>query len=534
MTSWTSGYVAELDYTHGYYREMSPAILGLAMLSRHQDHRSGRPLRYLELGFGQGLSLNIHAAACDGEFWGTDFNPTQAANARELAAASGADLRVFDQSFAEFAARDDLPEFDVIALHGIWSWISSENRRVIADIARRRLAVGGIFYVSYNTTPGWSAGIPLRQLMMLHLELATGEAQGLVPRIDAALDFAQSVVDSNARYFRANPAVAEKLKALKGENRHYLAHEFFNADWHPMPFAEVADCLDAAKLTFATSSNLMAHVDAVCLLPAQQQLLAAIPHPVLRESVRDYCENQQFRRDIFVKGPRPLTAARQHELLRRQRFVLMSAPGDIPLKVVGLAGEGNLQPEVYEPLIAALAEQGYAPKSIAELCDVPALRTIALPQIAQALVVLTAQGHAHPAQDDDAARIAAPRVEALNRHLSERAVYSSDIAFQASPVIGGGVAIGRLQQLFLGALRRGKATPQEWALDVWPVLEAQGQRVMRDGKPLATAMENISELAAMAQDFAGKRLPILMALGIVGAAGSAAAAAPAASRVEAA
>ena len=89
MTSWTSGYVAELDYTHGYYREMSPLILQLAMLSKLQAHRVERPLRYLELGFGQGLSLNIHAAAYDGEYWGTDFNPTQAANARELAAASG-------------------------------------------------------------------------------------------------------------------------------------------------------------------------------------------------------------------------------------------------------------------------------------------------------------------------------------------------------------------------------------------------------------------------------------------------------------
>ena len=64
--SWTAGYVSELDYTHGYYREMSPLNLELAMLSRLQAHSVGRPLRYLELGFGQGLSLNIHAAANEG------------------------------------------------------------------------------------------------------------------------------------------------------------------------------------------------------------------------------------------------------------------------------------------------------------------------------------------------------------------------------------------------------------------------------------------------------------------------------------
>jgi hypothetical protein len=512
MSSWTSGYVAEIDYTHGYYREMSPSLLRLAMLNKLQAHRVERPLTYLELGFGQGLSLNIHAAANAGEFWGTDFNPTQASNAKELAAASGANTRVLDSSFAELARRDDLPEFDIIALHGIWSWISPENRRVIVDIARRKLAVGGILYVSYNTTPGWSAAIPLRHLMMLHLELASPEALGLVPRMDAAIAFAESVVDSKALYFRANPAVAERLKALKGMNRNYLAHEFFNADWHPMPFSEVAAYLDMAKLSFAASSNLSAHIDAVCLTPAQQQLLASIAHPVLRESVRDYCENQQFRRDIFVKGPRALTHARQIDLFRSQRFALTTHEGDVPLKVTGPLGEANLQPDIYRPVIAALAENGYAPKSVQQLSDHASLKTASMAQIIQALVVLTGIGHAHPAQEEAAIGEARATADALNAHLMERAVHSGDVTFLASPVTGAGVHVGRIHQLFLRALRRGKKTPQEWAVDLWPVLEAQGQRLIREGKPLATAVENISELTTMAQEFAAKRLPILKML----------------------
>jgi hypothetical protein len=522
MTSWTAGYVAELDYTHGYYREMSPAILRLAMLSKLQAHRVERPLRYLELGFGQGLSLNIHAAACGGEFWGTDFNPSQAGNAAELAAASGANVRVLDASFADLAARDDLPEFDIIALHGIWSWISDENRRVIADIARRKLAVGGILYLSYNCTPGWSAAMPLRHLMTLHVQLASGEAQGLVPRIDAAVNFAQSVVDSSALYFRANAAVAERLKAIKGQNRNYLAHEFFNAEWHPMPFSEVANYLDAAKLSFAASSNLMAHIDAINLSGPQQQLLASIAHPVLRESVRDYCDNQQFRRDIFVKGSRPLTAPRQLELFRGLRFVLTTPESDIPLKVTGPAGEANLQADVYKPVIAVLAEGGYEPKSVQELASHASLKSVGPAQIVQALIVLTGLSHAHPVQDEAAIRAAKPQADALNGYLIEKAVHSGDVNFLASPVIGGGVVVGRLQQLFLRAMGRGKKTPQEWAVDIWPILEAQGQRLIREGKPLPTAVENISELTGMGQDFAAKRLPILKTLLVVQQPGEAA------------
>jgi Predicted methyltransferase regulatory domain/Methyltransferase domain len=515
MTSWTAGYVAELDYTHGYYREMSPQLLKLAMLSRQQEHRLGEPLRYLELGFGQGLSLNIHAAANEGEFWGTDFNPAQAANAQEMAVRSGANVKVLDASFAELAAREDLPEFDVIALHGIWSWISEENRRVIVDLVRSRLAVGGLVYMSYNTTPGWSAMIPLRQLLMLHMELASGEAQGLSARIDAALDFAQSVVDSNARYFRLYPDVAARLKVLKSRDRQYLAHEFFNADWHPMTFSRVAEDLEQAKLTFAASSNLMSHIDTVNLTAPQQKLLTSIDHPVLRESVRDYCENQQFRRDIFIKGQRRLSDAHQIASMKQKSFVLTTPEEDVPSKVTGPAGEAKLQKDIYEPLVAALGERAYVPKTVEELCAHKSLEHIPLTHICQALLVLTGLNHAQPVQESSQIALAITKTSALNDDIIERAAYSTHIKHLASPVTGGGIPVGRLQQLFIRGLMRGKTDPKDWAAEIWPVIEAQEQRLQKDGKTLMSEAENLAELEAKGQEFAAKKLPILKALLVI-------------------
>ncbi|MFA5949917.1 MAG: class I SAM-dependent methyltransferase [Hyphomicrobium sp.] len=523
-SSWTEGYVAELDYTHGYYREMSPSHLELAMMSKQQAHSVGRQVRYLELGFGQGVSLNIHAAACGGEFWGTDFNPSQAANAREMAAASGANVHILDQSFAELASRDDLPEFDIITLHGIWSWISDENRRHIAEIARRRLAVGGLLYVSYNSTPGWSAAIPLRHLMALHLELASAESNGLAPRIDAALGFAEQVIEANALYFKANPAVAERLKGMKKHNRNYLAHEFFNADWHPMPFSEVAEYFASAKLSFAAPANLMSHIDAVNLTVPQQQLLASISHPVLRESVRDYCENQQFRRDVFVKGPRGFSPLEQAELVKSWRFVLTTIPSEIGLKIKGAAGEAELHAAIYKPLIEALAANKLAPKSVQELAADPALKSVAPVNLLQALVALNGLSHAAPARSEAEIAAQRPQVAALNAYIIERSIYAPVVNFLASPVTGGGIPVGRLQQLMLRAIRRGKKSPQEMALDVWTILEAQGQRVIRDGKSLDSATENVSELTTVADEFVTKRLPVLEALCMVEGPGSQAAA----------
>ena len=515
MTNWTSGYVAEIDYTHGYYRELSPILMGLATLDRAIATRAGRPMRYLELGFGQGLSLNIHAAACPGEYWGTDFNPAHAANAREMAAAAGTGARVFDLSFAELAAREDLPEFDVIALHGIWTWISPANREVIIDLVRRKLTVGGMLYLSYNTTPGWSPAMPLRHLMTLHAELAGSEDKGIVSRIDGALTFAQQVVDSGAIYFRANPAVAERLKKINEQNRHYLAHEYFNRDWHPMPFSDVAEMLGAAKVNFAASAHMTDHVDAVNLTAEGQKLLAGISHSVLRESVRDYLTNTQFRKDLFAKGGRALPGLEQLERYRAQGFVLLSHPDNIPMKVPGSLGEVALIEDFYHPLIAALADRDFAPKTVAELAERPFMKEKPLGQLIQGLLLLTGMGHTHPVQTVEMIQQERSRCQALNTYLFDRARSSGDVSFVASPVIGGGIALGRFPQLFLLAKQNGRTRPDEWAQFTWDILERQGQRVLREGKVIESPAENLAELRAQAEVFTAKYVPILKALQIV-------------------
>ena len=63
---------------------------------------------------------------------------------------------LYDASFEQLLARN-LPEFDSISLHGIWTWVSRDNHRVITDFVFRHLKPGGIFYISYNCFPGWSA-----------------------------------------------------------------------------------------------------------------------------------------------------------------------------------------------------------------------------------------------------------------------------------------------------------------------------------------------------------------------------------------
>ncbi len=510
--NWTSGYVSEIDYTYGYYGELNPSKLRLACLSANIAPPSADPLRYLELGYGQGMSINIHAAAFAGEFWGTDFNPTQAAHARSLADASGSGVILLDDSFAELALRSNLPEFDIIGLHGIWSWISDDNRRVIVDIIRRKLRVGGIVYNSYNCLPGWAPAMPLRHLMTLHADLVGSDATGMVGKIEGAVSFAKQVVDSGALYFRANPAVGERLKHISGENRNYLAHEFFNRDWAVMPFSDVARWLDDAKVSFVASAHLLDHVEAVNLTAEGQKLLADIRHPILRQSVRDYFINQQFRRDVFVKGPRRLSRLNQMEVLRPQAFVITTHPDNIPMKVTGALGEATLQETIYRPVIEVLADENFVPKTMGQLSDHAKLKSMNFQQLFQALLVLTGAGHVHPAQQ--ASKESLQRCTALNRHICDRARDGGDIGYLTSPVTGSGIPVDRFQQLFFLAAQHGKKTIAEQTAFVWECLSTQDQRIVKEGKALETADENIAELTRQANAFGEKRRPMLKALGI--------------------
>jgi hypothetical protein len=510
--NWTSGYVSEIDYTYGYYGELNPSKLRLACLSANVAPPSAEPMRYLELGYGQGMSINVHAAAFGGEFWGTDFNPTQAAHARSLAEASGSGAILLDDSFAELAARPDLPEFDFIGLHGIWSWISDDNRRVIVDIIRRKLRVGGIVYNSYNCLPGWAPAMPLRHLMTLHADLVGSDETGMIGRIEGAVNFAKRVVDSGALYFRANPAVGERLKTISNQNRSYLAHEYFNRDWEVMPFSDVARWFNDGKVSFVASANLIDHVDAVNLTAEGRKLLAEIHHPILQQSVRDYFINQQFRRDVFVKGPRRLTQLSQIEAVQSQTFTLTSHPDDIPMKVKGALGEASLQEAIYRPVIEVLADENYAAKTVSQLSGHAKLKALNFSQLFEVLAVLTGANHVHPAQP--ASKESRQRCTALNRYICERARDDGNIIFLASPVTGSGIPVDRFSQLFLLASQHGKKSTAEQAKYVWDCISRQGKFLVKDGKQLETAEENIGELKQQAAAFADKRRPILKALGI--------------------
>ena len=188
MTDWTEGYVADIDYTFSYCPELNPLRVKLAFLSK--GLLAPEIGTACELGFGQGLGTNIHAAGSTVEWHGTDFNPSQAEFAQELARVSGAGARLYDDAFEDFCRRENLPDFDFIGLHGIWSWVNDRNRGIIVDFVRRKLKPGGVVYLGYNAAPGWAGFVPMREMMKRYGEVMVAQSHGGVDRIEVAVDFA--------------------------------------------------------------------------------------------------------------------------------------------------------------------------------------------------------------------------------------------------------------------------------------------------------------------------------------------------------
>jgi SAM-dependent methyltransferase len=510
MTDWTAGYVADIGYTYGYYTELNPLRVQLAFLQAGLAVPQVRAA--CELGFGQGLSANVHASASTCTWHGTDFNPSQASFAQAAAAAAGAGAQLRDDAFADFCTHPDLPDFDYIGLHGIWSWISDENRAVIVEFIRRKLKVGGVLYISYNTLPGWAAFAPMRHLMTEHAEVLGSEGRGIVSRIDGAMDFATKLLATNPLFSRANPLVGDRLKKMQEHNRHYLAHEYFNRDWHPMHFATMAEWLEPAKVQWACSANYLDSVEAINLSAEQQAFLAEIPDPMFRQTTRDFMVNQQFRKDYWVKGARRLSALEQATALREQRLMLISHRPDVTLKVTGALGEATLNDSVYTPILDLMAD--HAPRTLGDIEVALKDKGVTFAQLVQAAMVLAGAGHLTPVQSAAAVAAAAPASARLNAWLMDKARGSSDISYLASPVTGGGVTVGRFQQLFLLAASQGQKQPKAWAQFVWDILASQGQRLLRDGKAMDKPEDNLAELTRQAEEFAVKQLPVLRALGV--------------------
>lgn len=507
MSDWAEGYLVEIGYTYGYYSELNPLRANLPLLKTgYAPPAFGTAC---ELGFGNGISINMHAAASTTEWFGTDFNPSHAAFAQDLAA-SGNGAKLYDEAFADFCNRPDLPDFDFIGLHGIWSWISPANMNTIVDFLRRKLKVGGVCYISYNTYPGWNMAAPIRHLLTQHAASMSAPGIGVQSRVDAALDFADRLVATNPLYIKANPNAQGRLKGIRSHDRAYVAHEYLNECWVPMYFSELSKMLSSAKLSYACTATYKEHIDALNLTDEQAAMLRDIPDPTFRETVRDFMVNQQFRRDYWIRGGRPLSGGPQLDALRGERILLTMPRADVKLEASGFRGSATLNEDVYTPVLDVLAD--HKPHSLGDIEQAVKESGKSFSQVVQAALVLVGKGDASPVHPDAVVEATRPKTAALNRKILAMAPSGRQVSYLASPLTGGGVSVNNIGQLMLLARQAGHKTNDACVDHAFDGFCAQGKRMARDGVAISDPDENKAEFRREALAQLDKALPIYQAL----------------------
>lgn len=503
--SWGEGYVVDVGYTHGFYRELTPVGLRfVTLLGAVQAVSAEAPFTYYELGCGNGNTSAVLAAANpQGEFIGVDFNPTHIHHAQQLAHAGGMpNLRFLEKSFAELLSLE-LPDAEIIAMHGIWSWISEENRRHIVEFIRRRLKPAGIVYVSYNCLPGLAQSQPLQRLLYEHSSLASGER---MERVARSLDFANRLTRAGAEYFRANPLATARLESINKQDPVYVAHEYHNAHWSPFYHVDLARTLGEAKLGYAGSASLMDNFDQFSLGAEAAKLLAGIGDRALAETVRDFVRNQVFRRDVFTRGSAKASAPELEAALGRTRFALARPRSSALFKQKTAQGEIALPEAAYAPVLDALAR---APMSFDELARAAETAQFDRVRLRQAVFGNAAFGNVAPALPAEG--------EAARRRASERfnaAILAKPIGTTrtvlASPVLGSGVSLSVLDRAFLQA----PGTEGEGIDQARRALESAGIAIMKAGKTLERTEERDAVIEERAAFFYSALLPYLRQVGV--------------------
>lgn len=371
MNDWTGGYVADVPYLDSFQPVQVPANLDLACLmtgcmpARMPGAAGG--FTYCDLGCGMGVTVAALAAATpEARFWGIDLMPAHIARAEGFRRAAGLEnLTLLEADVRQLVDDPDpgLPQFDYIALHGLYSWVSEPVRQAILAFLERFLRPGGLVYLGYNVLPGWIDTVPMQKLMQEYAALQPGPSTA---RAAAAFDFVAQFAEAGGKALdsdiRKRPLGGGGPDGMARRNR-YLAHEFLNTSWQPRFHVDVAREMATARLDFAGSAQLVENFEGIGIPRAAQALLETVPSGPLRETLADYCHMRGFRRDVFVRGRREMLPEQREKAMGDVVLALRQPrPDPARRKWEVMAEDFALDPGVYGPVLDVL-ERGPAPVS---------------------------------------------------------------------------------------------------------------------------------------------------------------------------
>jgi SAM-dependent methyltransferase len=373
VSGWGGGYVTDVTYVPGYYRQQSPLLMTLACLLGGVApplHAGDDPVSYLELGCGQGFGALVLAAS--NPHWtvtAVDFNPAHIAEARAWAEEAGIDnVRFLEADLAtltEDPILAQVPEADFVSMHGVWTWVPSEARSGIVRLLRAKVRAGGAVHVSYNALPAWGSALGMQRVVHdCGVRLATVSDSRAVE----GLKLAKELQSAGALQLTRSSLAMSLLSRFENMPGPYLAHEYMHDSFSPCFHADLVAALTDAKLEWVGSVNLTENFPDLTLTPEQRALVQRFDDPLLRELLKDMCLERSLRHDLFVRGTRRMAPAERHAALMDVWLALNIRPEDMPYEAEMPAGRAALNRSFYGPIAEAMAA---GPRRVGDLLAIP-------------------------------------------------------------------------------------------------------------------------------------------------------------------
>ena len=363
-----TGYVDDVPYFFSFTRELAPAWLDFVVtLSGFEPPSSASDFTWCELGCGQGATAAILAGTHPtAEFHGIDAFSPHIEQARRLCDSAGiGNLTLHALDFAS-ALDVDLPRFDYIVAHGVYSWIDPRGRADMRRFIDRRLKPGGLVYVSYNAMPGWANDTPFQYLVREIAATCRGDSvEQFLAAMHVITTFTAAGAPALTNSFMAATGLEHLRKTLPNV---YFAHEFLPPAWQPLYVSQVRADMASIGLVPAGSACIRNNFDAFVLRGDARDALAAMPQGDLRELARDFFLNERLRRDVFVRegGPRRIGDAERAQRLSENVFDLQRPAREVEYALVTQAGRLTFDNHSARRIIDAI---GPGPKRLVDVSE---------------------------------------------------------------------------------------------------------------------------------------------------------------------
>ena len=448
-----------------YQRDLNPTLQRFTLLLHGIDTLDfDEDSSHCEIEFGDGLSLNIHAAASEEFFVGTDSNPANAFRANKMRDQFSKELTWFRYDSIGNVSDIELTHYNSIAIHENFSRLTIEDQNRILNFVRKLLRPGGIFYINYDSFPGCSTKNILRKIVQACP----------IRKVQNAIDFVREFIETKTNFWKTMPAF-KPLFEYYSKRPELLEREFLSKSWRGFYFTEICEMLNESQLEFACPMDLLDTNQSLEFTIESRNFLQTIENPIAREELKDFFLNRTFRNDLFVRGKSRLTQDEFQRKIDSTRFILLTTE-NISNEFQTPIGIAKLDSEMLEKLIEFLRADQFQPKSFLEI-----KQNLGTKNLLQMIIALIHRGLAAPCQNFS------PRVkkqcESLNSYLIQRR-----IRILASPITGGGISCEELDLKILDRMKFGRNDPVEIA-QALEIEEDIVRKFFNDRLPLFRALK---------------------------------------------